>query len=64
MKQIFIAMILVAFLAGCVEEGDDLTGEFTTVCVYGVEYLIADSGYEGYMAPRIDEVTLSPRRCK
>lgn len=64
MKKIFASMIAVAFLAGCVEEGDDLTQDYTTVCIHGVEYLHRASGHKGYLAPRIDAETLQPRRCE
>lgn len=64
MKKIIASMSVMVLLAGCVEEGEDLTAEFTTVCVYGVEYLFATSGHQGFLSAKVDAETLSYIRCE
>jgi len=38
-------------------------GDFNVSCLDGVEYWYGQSGYKGYLAPRIDNETLSFVSC-
>jgi hypothetical protein len=66
MKAI-IALAFTVTLAGCVEEGDDLTNRHNTVtvCLGGVEYWILspDSQLQA-LAPKINPKTLDFVVCK
>jgi hypothetical protein len=39
------------------------SNDFTANCLDGIEYWYGQSGYKGYMAPRIDSATLDFVRC-
>jgi hypothetical protein len=40
------------------------TSDFKVSCIDGVEYWYGQSGYKGYMSPRIDRATLDFVVCK
>lgn len=66
-KLALVAMIAMTALAGCVEDGDDITNKHNviSVCLDGVEYwLISPEKQSQAMAPRIDPVTLEFVLCK
>ena len=69
-KQTILALVAMMTLAGCIEEGVELSTNETsietmTVCLDGVSYwLIQPNTRSQAMAPRIDPVTLQFVRCK
>lgn len=64
MKYVMILSALVALSACVVEEGDNVTENFTSVCIDNVQYWHRAIGHKGYITPRIDPVTLSFVNCE
>lgn len=62
MKYALITIALFT-LAACVEEGQDVTSDMTSICIDGVEYWYRGMGSSQMMAPRIDPETLTFVRC-
>ena len=61
----FVVLIVAALtLAGCVEEGDNVTENYVSVCIDNVQYWQRINGNQGFLAPRIDTETLNYVRCQ
>jgi len=61
-------LVLVGLIIGAVALADKAatveTSDFKVSCIDGVEYWYGQSGYKGYMSPRIDRATLDFVVCK
>jgi hypothetical protein len=68
-KIVLIAAAIAVFsLGACKDEREAASSEFgrnsSVECLDGVEYWVRNSGYRGYMSPRIDPHTLTFVRCE
>jgi hypothetical protein len=61
---IAILAIVLAALAAFDDAATVDLSDFSVSCIDGVEYWYGQSGYKGYMSPRIDSGTLDFVRCE
>ncbi len=61
-------LVLVGLIIGAVALADKSAtveaSDFSVSCIDGVEYWYGQSGYKGYMSPRINSETLDFVRCE
>jgi hypothetical protein len=59
-----IIAIAVATLVAIDRNATVVSSDFSVSCIDGVEYWYGQSGYKGYMSPRINNETLDFVRCE
>jgi hypothetical protein len=60
---LLIGLFMIVFVVANPPSATVNVSDFNVSCIQGVEYWYGQSGYKGYMSPRIDPETLAFVRC-
>jgi len=61
---LIVAAMSVLFLTACIEENQDMTGDFNSVCLDGVQYWYLRTGNTAALAVRVDPETMTFVLCE